>query len=252
MFEPNVTGLMFFDRAPAREAVIRAFQKSMWPCHRFNSCIEDGEWVSRHEKMDTAYHFVEKQVRSESEIEQIALREQLSSLNVDFPRWRVTMLRNNGAGKSAMLFNCHHAVGDGMGLLFAMSPMLGVEDGKPLAHVPLPEVMLPPSLRKTQQKPKQSASKGGMCSICNSCRFFLKGAFSPLVLKQDTELSINAPLEERDPILPYNGSRVYARFPRVPMSAIKAIKSKYSCSVNDVLMAALTGAMRRYAIEVHD
>lgn len=73
----------------------------------------------------------------------------------------------------------------------------------------------------------------------------------PLTIKHDDELSINAALEDRDPILPFNGNRVYARFPVVPMSTIKALRSKYDCSVNDVLMAALTGAMRRYAMEIH-
>lgn len=253
MFEPNVTGLMFFDRAPSRQVLMKAFEKQLWPCHRFNSCIEEGEWVQRHEKMDGAYHFVEQQVRNEEEIERLALREQLTSLNTDFPRWRVFILRTNGQGKEAMLFNCHHALGDGLGLLFAMSPLLGVEGGNPLSSVPLPPAMLPPSVRKAKEgaKPKAASGGGGMCSLCSACCYFLKGAMSPLVLKHDSELSINAALEDRTPNLPYNGNRVYARFPRVPMSAVKAVRSKHDCSVNDVLMAALTGAMRRYAIEIH-
>jgi len=74
---------------------------------------------------------------------------------------------------------------------------------------------------------------------------------APLIVKHDAELSINAPLKAREPFLPFNGHRTFTRFPPVPMSKVKAVRTRHpGCTMNDVAMAALTGALRNYAIEV--
>merc|ERR1712039_834352 len=57
------------------------------------------------------------------------------------------------------------------------------------------------------------------------------------------------PLAQRSPYLKFNGNRIFTRFPNIPMSKVKGIKDQQGCSVNDVLMAALTGALRRYGAE---
>jgi len=79
---------------------------------------------------------------------------------------------------------------------------------------------------------------------------FLRGALLPVSAKPDSELSINPPLAERTPFQPFNGRRVMTRFPPVPMASVKAVTARYGCSVNDAVMAALTGALRRYGLEV--
>jgi len=73
-----------------------------------------------------------------------------------------------------------------------------------------------------------------------------------LLAKPDSELSINPPLSERTPYLKFNGRRALARFPPVEMSLVQQIRRRHGCSVNDVLMAALTGALRRFGAEVND
>lgn len=268
MFDPNVTGLMFFDKAPKLDVIAEAFEKYVWTSHRFHSCMENGYWVVRHDKMDRSYHFREEIVKDEEEIQKLALREQLSSLDPAYPRWRIFVFRAQQSGKSAVCFNAHHAIGDGLGILFAFAPLMGVESGNPLAHIPLPTTILPPSAQKLRRAASKAVlndwkvatePKRGLFArllmllhgwFIKSVRSFLRGAFTPLLIKPDSELSINMPLAKRDPLLPFSGSRTYARFPAVSMDAVKAVRAKYDCSVNDALMAALAGALRRYAIEI--
>jgi hypothetical protein len=254
MFDPQITAIMWFAKeAPSLKSTVTAVEKYAWPCHRFNSCIEGGSWVRKHETMDLEYHFEERCVQDEAAIDEAALQLQLTSLDTNYPRWKVVILHAQ-TGMSAVIVNVHHSIGDGLGLLFTFSPMLGVEGGgNSLATVPLPNALLPPSARAAKanldgQKPKKTSSTSCFRSIGNFCR----GVCSPLTTKYDTELSINEPWSKRKPNLPYNGQRKFTRFPPVPMTAVKAVQTRHGCTLNDAVMAALTGALRKYAIEIKD
>lgn len=136
-----------------------------------------------------------------------------------------------------------------MSLLFAVAPMLGCEGGNLIAKVPLPNSLLPPSQRKKPSGGGGSGKSSGP-GCCGSVCSFFKGLMAPTMYKYDTELSLNPPLADRKPFVKFNRNRVYSRFPPVPMSKIHDIKVAAECSVNDVIMAALSGALRRYGAEV--
>jgi len=315
MFEPYVTALLWFEKAPELDAITAAFEKYAWPCFRFHSCIEGNKWIRRHEMMDIAYHFEEKHMDDESDIDKFAMMTQLSALDDSYPRWKVFILHVH-SGRAAVCLHIHHSIGDGLGLLFALSPMIGVEGGNPLATVPLPNSVLPPSVRNAKRVAKAAAvtkeetDRASCCEedkslfdpgltnaasdaeqaangqaqadavqatqtasandeatsapqrksmlsrldmgMTSSIRSYMRGAFTPLATGYDSELTINEPLSKRKPYLPFNGNRAFTRFPPVPMAAVKAVREKYGCSMNDAVMGAIAGALRRYAIEVKD
>mmetsp|Transcript_11553 Transcript_11553/g.30891 ORF Transcript_11553/g.30891 Transcript_11553/m.30891 type:complete len:466 (+) Transcript_11553:96-1493(+) len=252
MFETNITGVLFFDKAPEVDVIAKAFEKHLWPCERFSCCVEDGCWVNRHSEMDRSYHFQQQDVTSEAEIEALAMNVQLTPLDRSYPLWRIWVLNNQGwTGMSAVIMNVHHCVGDGIGMLFAMSPLIGVKGGDAMSMVPLPRKVLPPAMRKKMPnatkkptEPKKSCFAG--------FKLFFKGCFVSLLSKHDAELTINPPLAKRTPFLPFSGKRVYTRLTSIPMSSIQAVRARHGCSMNDVVMAALAGALRRYAIEVRE
>mmetsp|Transcript_98632 Transcript_98632/g.287706 ORF Transcript_98632/g.287706 Transcript_98632/m.287706 type:complete len:384 (+) Transcript_98632:734-1885(+) len=105
---------------------------------------------------------------------------------------------------------------------------------------------------RRQQAPPPPAAKPKSC--CGSCGVgsFLRGVAAPLVAKHDAELSINPPLDQRTPFLRFNRQRACFRFPAVSMSTVSAARKRHDCSVNDILLAALTGTLRRYGAEVHN
>lgn len=251
MIDPIINVAVYYDTAPALSALVAACEKQLWPCERFNSCMEEGGyWVARQQQMDTAYHFYELEVPDEAAIDAFVQQEMFKPLERDHPPWRIIILRAPPKCRSVMFVRIHHTVGDGLGLLFALSPIMGCEGDNPLAKIPLPNALLPASARKppsgqADAKGKQGSCSGG-CGICS----FVRGAAVSLLAKADAELSINAKLKDRTPFLPFNGQRVFSRFPSVPMSTVTAAKNKWECSVNDVLLAALTGALRRFGAEI--
>lgn len=250
MIPPVVNCLIFFEKSPPEiSAVADTCEKYLWPSCRFNSVMQDGNWVQDDPAMDRGYHFREVQLKDEQDIDEWSQFGMTETLNPMFPPWRITLLKTPPGNRSAAFWQSHHAIGDGLSLLFAASPMLGVEGGDFLGKIPLPNALLP------KERQSKSESSGGDSESC-CCRYakmpfrFLKGVFLPGLLKHDAELRINSPLADRMPFLKYNGNRVYTRFPKVSMSKAKLIKERHQCSVNDVLITALTGALRRYSADV--
>jgi len=203
--------------------------------------------------MDRSYHFRELEVESEDAIDEWVQTAMMQPLDKNYPVWRVTVLRAPEPDRSALFWQLHHSIGDGLSLLFAFSPMMGCAGGDPLAKIPLPSALLPPEKRKAAAGARGGGGGGKPAQARGCCRApcaFVRGALTPALVKHDTELRINPPVAQRSPFLPFNGRRAFTRFPRVKMDTVKSIKDQHSCSVNDVLMAALTGALRRYGAEV--
>eukprot|EP00418_Pyrodinium_bahamense_P010913 CAMPEP_0179111108 /NCGR_PEP_ID=MMETSP0796-20121207/51882_1 /TAXON_ID=73915 /ORGANISM="Pyrodinium bahamense, Strain pbaha01" /LENGTH=447 /DNA_ID=CAMNT_0020809253 /DNA_START=10 /DNA_END=1350 /DNA_ORIENTATION=- len=247
MLDPIVNVLVFFDgKAPTVEVIANNYEEHLWPCYKFNSCAEDGYFVQRHDTMDRAYHFEEVTLADEAAIDAFAQQVMSQRLDAKWPLWKVYVL-NASRGRSAIFGRLHHCIGDGIGLLFAMSPMIDCAGEDPISKIPLPAALLPKEFQNRKPKAAGSGEKPG---CCKSATMFTKGFALPLLAKHDSELAINLPLASRTPFLVYNGNRVYTRFPAIPMTEVKDISKRNSCSVNDVLMAALTGALRRFGAEV--
>jgi len=259
MLEPTINVLMWLNKKPDKTLLAQLIEEHLWPCHRFSCCMEDGGfWVQRQEKMDMSYHFPEVRLFDEVEVNtwvQSAMSERLSRSH---PPWQVTLLTTmSTTARPALWMRVHHAVGDGLGLVFAMSPLLGCEDGDFISKVPLPRVMLPPSYQKTVKAPADTSSSKGKsavpqksCSCCGSAGSYLKGLSISAKAAHDSELSINATLEERQPYLKFNGRRHFQPFPVVSMELVSASRRVHDATVNDVMLAAITGAMRRYCAYV--
>lgn len=64
------------------------------------------------------------------------------------------------------------------------------------------------------------------------------------VALEDSDLPVNAPLSIRRPRLKFSGKRQLTRLPRVPLSTVKLARQHHGVTLNDVVMAASTGAIR--------
>lgn len=250
MLEHTINCLMFFsEAAPSLKVMADAVERYIWPNYRFSCCISKGTWVSKHAEMDRDYHFRERDVADEKDIESWTQSAMMRAVDKDYPPWRCCILRAPPGRRSAVFWQIHHSVGDGISLLLAISPMLGIEGGDVVGHIPLPSMLLPKDRRPV---PKSGGvCGGGCCPLFMAVVKFCEGCFmvAPTRVRYDSELKFAPPLEQRKPIPRFSGRRVFTRFPQVPMSKIKRIKSQHQCSVNDVLMAALTGALRRYGVD---
>lgn len=251
MIPPIVNGLWFYDKPPRLDAFVQLFEEHVWPNYRFHSLMDGGYWKAV-SSMNKAYHFNEVSVHNEAAIDAYVQNVMLQPLDMSFPAWNFTLIRAAPPSRSAVLFRLHHSISDGLGLILAFSPFLGCEGGDVLTKIPLPPAVLPPSYQKKSKGSSASKSSKSSCvaSVCSSLAMCMRGACSVLSATHDSELKINAPLEDRTPFVVFNGQRVYTRLPAIPISAIKAIGKKFDCTINDVLMAALTGGLRNYGAQV--
>mmetsp|Transcript_58717 Transcript_58717/g.139917 ORF Transcript_58717/g.139917 Transcript_58717/m.139917 type:complete len:484 (+) Transcript_58717:118-1569(+) len=259
--EATVTALCFFDQPPAKDLVVKEFQQHIWPLARFSSIVQNGYWVKEDGPLDESYHFREQTVRDESEIDRWAQSVMSEPLDKSRPLWTVTILKAS-SGRSALVLRIHHAISDGLGLLFAFFPMMQCAKGDIRDYIPLPAALLgkskastssSSSSRPTQEVQSRPGCLARFCSfLCNGPRRVAaccRGIFSLLVVPVDSSIKINAPLEQRQPFLPYSGRHTFTRMTPVPMTLIKEVRAKHACTVNDVIMGALAGAIRRYCAE---
>jgi len=254
MPEPVITTIAYVEQAPEVQTLADEMEQHLWPLSRFSSTAHDGKWAPCEGPMDRGYHVTERILESEAAIDSYAQSVMFQPLSHDHPLWTATVLKAK-KGRSAMLFRIHHSIGDGIGLLFAFLPILKSESSNILDEIPLPSRLKGKSDKK-EIGSRRDTNGGVFKKLCRllpdlfrSTIMFFKGFLSVLVVKQDSELMMNAPVKQRSPFLPFSGRHVFTRMPPVPLSALQAVGKQHGCSVNDAIMAALCGAFRRYGIE---
>mmetsp|Transcript_82948 Transcript_82948/g.238385 ORF Transcript_82948/g.238385 Transcript_82948/m.238385 type:complete len:468 (+) Transcript_82948:131-1534(+) len=257
--EPTITAVIYFDTPPSRETCMKEFEEHIWPLYRFNSRVENDNFLPIEGPMDRSYHFSEQEVAGEADVDAYAQSVMTKPLLRTHPLWTVTLVRAR-QGRSAVVLRVHHVISDGLGLLFAFLPLMKCEDGDVLQKIPLPAMLLgkhaararPPSGAPPRDRAPRKRCVGPiscLAGVCKAVQMFLRGVFSILLMKEDAELKCNASKASRKPFLPYNGQRVFTRMPPVPTSAIKAVRTAHGCTFNDAIMAAMSGAFRRYLQE---
>lgn len=263
MTEPIISALLSFDKCPDVEVLAEQFEQHIWPQYRFGSCIVDGHWVPVQGQMDRAYHFVEKPVSDEAEVDALVQKMMSEPLDHKRPLWRCIVMKSK-QGRSAVMIRIHHVISDGLGLLFAFLPLMEVEGGDPLAKIPLPGSLTGRKCANRGDAPMKKRSlltrwlPRCFSNMSISSLFigwfspvvmFFRGVMSLLIMKQDSEIRMNPPLAQRTPYLMYPGHHRYSRMPPVSMTAVRAVREKHGCTVNDAIMAALSGAIRKYGAQ---
>jgi len=258
MPESSVNAVLTFETAPSAKEIADAFEVQIWPRDRFRSVVVDMDFVEHDGPMDRAYHFQERTMDNMKEIEEHCFRNATAPLDPNRPLWRFEVIRNK-TGDDVVALKLHHCICDGLGVLFTFLPMLSLRSGGNL----LDSIPLPPALKGGMKKTasgedpmmKMSSEerKMGCCRRrCRNTSQFWKGVCSILSMGYDSEVKINPPISERKPYLPYSGRHRYTKMPVVDCKLISAARRVYKCTFNDVVMAGLSGAFRRYLETIED
>lgn len=173
------------------------------------------------------------------------------------PLWDMTVIDGVGAG-SALLCRYHHCLADGMAMMALASRLF---DSDPTAPAALPEAPQPQGhwidavlhpLLGVQEQSRKALSE------------FQKGLHQithpELIVDQVRELAagigtaVSTVVRPPDPPSPLKGplsgrQRVAWSDP-MPVAALKAIGRASGATMNDVLIAALSGALRHYLLEI--
>jgi WS/DGAT/MGAT family acyltransferase len=167
----------------------------------------------------------------------VALVNDISSAPLDpsIPLWQ-TWVVDDVEGGSALIMRCHHCIADGTAMMIVLQRLYDPAPGAPPLQAPRP-----------RGKRLAQADKGLLAPAINAVAGAARGA---LALGAGAGMLMGELLRKDDPPSPLKGE--FAPAKRVawsepfPVSDIKAIGLRHGAKVNDVLVAAMTGALRTY------
>lgn len=232
VWAPIINCLFLVKECPSNVALIGACKKLLH-FDRFRSkVVFDG----------TNYHFVEcdlnfadhiKTVGVVSEADVLAEADRIATNDLDqsMPMWCFHRITNKGTGLSALLIRVHHVIGDGIALVNAIQKILDDENGNPVT------IKLPGA--KVREAGAVRPPAPSTFSIVKSFFNIVSLPASPF----DTKTSFT-PSNQKKIVM--NKRRKTLIFPSVKLSFIKDLKNKAGATINDILLTAVTGAVRKY------
>lgn len=232
----TITGVLTFRQPMERERLLGLLRERFLQHERFRQCVREPRvrlgkpsWV-HDDAFDLERHVVSASLPGaggQAELEAYVSRLMATPLDFDRPLWQFHLL-DNFQGGSALVGRVHHCIGDGMSLVqvvlgLADNPPdgLGLPSKQPLGDVPIG----PPSLgarlaRVLQLGGASAASLARILALPSDPRTVLRGR-----LGMEKRAVWSAPIALDD---------------------VKAIGRRLGGTVNDVLLSAMAGALRRY------
>jgi diacylglycerol O-acyltransferase / wax synthase len=182
------------------------------------------------------------------------------------PLWELYLIHGLEGGRKAVYTKVHHAAIDGVSGNDILAAVLDVTpEGRPEEEPPPWECDEEPGAAKLLVKSAVSLAVQPLRAarlsygLAKSVPGLAKSPARPRlpvvdrVLRRDAHVVLNA-APMRAPRTPFNGPisphRRWA-FCTLPLEEVKALKNAAGCTVNDVVMALSTGALRRWLID-HD
>jgi len=275
----TVTGVLMFASPLGFEPLVQTIETRLLHIDRFHQrAVEDPQepghfyWQEEPE-IDLDYHLQRTALPEPGDQAALqALVSHLASTQLDFthPLWQFHLVEHYGSG-SALICRLHHSIADGVALVQVLLSLTDLQPGDSVAVVEQPQ----PAGRETGA-PAAGASAGAGGSRPGIGRRAARGLAqwgTPLLLHPRSTLRLARTraadllalgtgaaatlgallLYEPDPKTPLRGAltgRKHAVWSApVPLPEVKLIGRRLGGTVNDVLITALTGALRRYLLD---
>ena len=255
-----VSALLSFDRPPDWERLLETIERRLLVFDRFRQRVVERGRVWKRPCWEENPHFdLSTHVRryalpspgDERTLCEVVSRLVSTPLHPEMPLWQLHLIEGYRGGE-ALLVRVHHAVGDGMALMRVLLSLTGDDEedgrraGEPAAEAAeeSPEragltAMLANGLDLLRPARLLELAGRGVDGVGAAGHILLRAADPPTALKG--ELGVEKRVAWSD---------------EVPLEKIKEIGRVSGCTVNDVLLAAVSGAIRRYlgieeATDVH-
>lgn len=270
MEHPNnlmmIVGVMIFKEKLDFKKLLTTLDSRFLSFPRFKQrAIQDptGAWWETDKKFDLHNHV--KRVKLPGRTDKAALQDYVSqqaSEGLDFnkPLWQFQLIENY-AGGSAVVTRIHHCYADGIALISVMLSMTGTSSAESLAKP------LPPAKRQRVEmdfwtsvtKPVANAWTGAMKLTRGLVEQGLEIAKDPSAMREYATkgLQLAEELGKIAMMQPDSATRFKGNLGRakrvawcepLSLAEVKVIGKALRCSVNDVLLATATGALRDYLI----
>jgi diacylglycerol O-acyltransferase len=219
-----------------------------------------GLWWSDDEQFDIARHI--KRIRlpgtgGKPELEKFVADLASTPLDPQHPRWQFHIVEDYEGG-AAIVARIHHAIGDGMAMI---GVLLSLTDGHP-AHRP-PKSAPPESTHSLLSgliAPVLGTVESGLRLSADVLRGSLGAVTTPAeTLREGTgiaaELAYLLLMPDDSPTrfkgVP-SGSKCIAWSDAIALPEVKAVSSTLGCTINDMLLAAVAGALHGYLADKGD
>lgn len=261
-----ITGVLMFDQAMSHERLQRVVERRfLAPYPRFRRRpVESpaGAWWQDDEHFDIDWHVRLSALPGKGDkraLERFVSQLASSPLDKSRPLWQFHLVERYGGG-SALVVRIHHCYADGIALIQVLlsltdtSADAGSEDA--LAKAWLKEEGAAVA-RRVGAMERYTRLGGKM--LGKGMEMVQDPTFAAMLAKEGGEIArelVQALVLPDDPPSMLRGrlgtTKRVAWAPPLDLSEVKAVSRACGCTVNDVLMAAATGALRDYMLERGD
>lgn len=232
---PIVNTVLFFKNSFTKSQLVSTFE-AFGKYDRLRSTIKEGVKFEMVDELDVAKDHVEMlQVANDKEMKDLVDEVCGKDLpdHSKIPPWRIVCI-NNKKGNSVVLMRMHHVVGDGIAMIGAMSTV--VKEKGTGAAWSFAE-------KAKSMKGGSSGEKTGVFEKLGSAAKVLgnpKGAF-------DTSTAFFP--SDKNTLTMASQRRVAVHLPTVTLDFVKDIKNAANVTVNDVMLAVISGTIRRFSLK---
>jgi WS/DGAT/MGAT family acyltransferase len=253
----TITGLLYFDDPVSYDAVRTQLRERLLPFKRFRQRVLNEHtpfrrptWAVDEEfDLDCHLHHVSLPEPQDKATFQRFVGDLLSQpVDHDKPLWQAYLVEGAGDG-NALVMRIHHALGDGFAMLYVL---LGLADDPSQIDLPVGGVPSPPDHAagegSTPGRPtRESTDDGDGRSVLGT----LSAAPGALVRGvKAAKIGIDSMTLPKEPDTVLTGElglgKRAAWTEPIDVDRAKAIGRAYDGTINDVLLATTTGALRRY------
>jgi len=252
-----INGVLVLGAPVARERVRRILEERLLPIPRFRQRVVmkggDPFWETVPE-VDLDFHLREVTLPApggDAELRALVSAQMSEPLDPARPLWGFLLVQSYGGG-SVILGRLHHCIGDGMALLLVLLSLTDVDAGPPADPLGNPFLgllldppqgvaaakeligrIMPEGLRLLEASAAAFNSMGALTAGVAST-----GAFGRLVLRpSDPKTVFKGPL---------GVPKKVAWSDKIPVEEVREIGKALGGTLNDVLLSAMTGGLRRY------
>lgn len=248
--EPIINILTIFNELPSEKETKTAFSQ-LFEMFRFRAApvysMERKQWEFHEVTPDINDHIVTSSFATEKDCYREI--ERLSKTSFEHmkgkPQWIFHRIINKGTGHSFMLLRVHHVIGDGIALVLAIDRVFTNAKGERIKTT-LPGGKYDIKSKETQKK---SSKPSLFANIMNFLSSFLR-VISLATTNYDSNIAFSSSDKEHLAMNLQNQSIVY--LPNISLDYVKEIKNKANATINDIMLGALTGAIRRYCEKLND
>ncbi|KAJ3080750.1 hypothetical protein HK102_002845 [Quaeritorhiza haematococci] len=237
----SILGLIHMKQLPPIDELKKLFEERLLKYHRFTHIAKRdqyGEFVWQEcPNFDLDHHIIQRTVPSSTDLQSYI--QSILSRNWDEsrPLWFAHVITNDEPnGLSAIVFEVHHAIADGLSAVKLALELVTDSDGRTMT---LNDMKFGKNTGKKQRPTLVATAKKMATALAGIPIAYGRVAILPF-FGGDSRHQMKEGRRRYDP----NRSVVF--LPPVALDAIKQIKNHLGVTVNDVVVGILAGAIRRY------